>query len=70
MTIRRGILKSFNSMTYRADIQVDGSLNTRITGVPTSRAIASGDMTAGRFVALLALDEANPDDAVVIAVWT
>jgi hypothetical protein len=70
MTIRKGVLKAFNAGTFKADVQLDGSLNTRITSVPTSRAIASGDMTAGRFVAVLALDEANPDDCVVIAVWT
>lgn len=70
MTIRRGILKSFNSTTYRADIQVDGTLSAWLTSVPTSRAVAAGEMIAGRQVAVLALDEANPDDAVVIAVWT
>lgn len=70
MTIRRGTLKSFNAGTYRADVQLTGSLSTYLTGVAVSRAIASGEMVTGRNLALLFFEEGNPSDAVVTAVWT
>jgi len=70
MTVRKGVLKAFTAGTYLADVLLDGSLSNKLTSVPTSRAIASGDMTAGRFVAVLQLDPANPSDHVIIAVWT
>jgi hypothetical protein len=69
MEIRRGILKAFNSGTYLADVQIIGSLATYLTSVPTSRDIASGDMVAGRNVAILFFDPSNPTDAVITAVW-
>ncbi len=67
---RRATLKSFNSTTYKATIQVAGSLSTWLDNIPVSRAIPSAEMTAGRSVAVLFFDPANPDDAVVVAVWT
>jgi hypothetical protein len=38
--------------------------------VPVARNIASGELTAGRNVALLLFDPANPKDIVLAAVWT
>jgi len=38
--------------------------------VPVSRGIPTGEMITGRNVAVLFLDPGNPDDAVVVAVWT
>ena len=70
MRIRRGVLKAFNATSYLADVQVAGSLATWLTGVTVARNIASGELVAGHKVALLYFDEANPDDAVVAAVWT
>ncbi len=37
---------------------------------PTNRGIPSGEMSAGRKVAVAALDDANPSDMVIVAVWT
>jgi len=68
--IKKGILKSFNSGTYLATVQIEGSLSVWLENIPTSRAIASGDMVAGRNVAVLFHDAGNPSDCVVIAVWT
>ena len=67
--IKRGTLKSFDSGTYKATIQVQGSLSTWLTDIPTSRAIATAEMVAGRSVAILFLEPSNPLQAVVIAVW-
>ena len=68
--IRKGILKAFDSGTFLASVQLIGSLSVYLDNVPTSRAIASGDMVTGRNVAVLFLDPSNFLDAVVIAVWT
>jgi len=68
--IKIGILKSFNETTYLATVQIAGSLSVWLEDIPTSRAIASGDMVTGRNVAVLFIDPNNFSDAVVIAVWS
>ena len=68
--IRKGVLKSFDSDTYIATVQIAGSLSVWLDGVPVSRGIPSGEMVTGRNVFLQFLDPGNPDDAVVVAVWT
>ena len=68
--IKIGILKSFNETTYLATVQIAGSLSVWLEDIPTSRAIASGDMVTGRNVAVLFIDPSNFSDAVVIAVWS
>jgi len=67
--IKKGILKSFNSDTYLATVQIAGSLSVWLENIPTSRAIASADMVTGRNVAVLFLDPSNFSDAVIVAVW-
>jgi hypothetical protein len=67
--IRSGILRSFNSGTYIATVQLTESLLLNMD-VATSREIASGDMVAGRKVGIAFFDPANPADAVLFAVWT
>jgi hypothetical protein len=68
--IKKGILKSFDSDTYLATVQIAGSLSVWLENIPTSRAIPAAEMTAGRNVAVLFHDVGNPSDCVVIAVWT
>lgn len=68
--IMPGTLKSFNSGTYKARVTLTGSLQMSLDNVPVSRAIPSGEMVAGRKVALVLLDETKATDAVVVAVWT
>ncbi len=70
MRIRRGEVKSFDSGAYTATVQVAGSLSVWLSGVPVARNIASAEMVAGRRCAVLLFDEPNPQDAVVIAVYT
>jgi hypothetical protein len=67
--IKKGILKSFDSGTYLASVQIIGSLSVWLDNVPTSRAIANTDMVAGRNVAVLFINPSNFSDAVIIAVW-
>jgi len=70
MEIRRGILQSFDDGTYLATVAMTGSLSVWLEGVPVSRAIPDAEMVTGRHVAVLFFDAANPNDAVICAVWT
>ncbi len=68
--IKKAILKSFDSTTYTASVQIWGSLSMWLKEVPVSRAIPSAEMQVGRACAILFFSPANPKDAVVVAVWT
>ncbi len=70
MDIRAATLKSFDAGGWTADLQVDGSLSVWLREVPVSRGIPAAEMTAGRRCAVVVFDDANPQDAVVAAVFT
>jgi len=65
----KGILKAFNSTTYVATVQLIGSLSVWVD-IPTNRGIETTNMTAGRKVVVASVDPANPNDLVVVAVYT
>lgn len=69
MEIKRGTVKSFDAGSYKATVQMAGSLSVWLEGVTVARNIAAAEMTAGRKCAVLFFDAANPDDAVVVAVY-
>jgi hypothetical protein len=69
MEIKRGTVKGFDSGTYRATVQVAGSLSVWLEDVPVARNIPTSEMTAGRSCALIFFDPTNPQDAVVVAVY-
>ena len=64
-----GILKTWDSATYKAGVQLVGSLTTYFDSVNVARNIADADMVIGRQV-ILAIPGSNTRDAVVIAVYT
>lgn len=68
--VKKGLLKSFDSGTYTATVQIAGSLSVWLDNVPVSRGIPTGEMVTGRNVAVIFLDPGNPSDAVLVAVWT
>jgi hypothetical protein len=70
MEMRRGVLRAFDSGTYKATVEVVGSLATYLTGVPVARNIGSAELITGRSVALLLFDPSNPNAMVVAAVWS
>ena len=70
MSLRKGVLKSFNSGDYTATVQMAGSYKAYLEGVAVARNIPTGEMTAGRKVAVIFFDEHNPREAVVVAVYT
>jgi hypothetical protein len=65
----KGVLKGFDSGTYTATVQVDGSIGYFLTGVPVSRAIPGAEMVNGRTVAVLFFSPDNPDDALVTGIY-
>ena len=70
MKMKRGTLRDFDSGAYEATVEIPGSISVWLTGVPVARNIDAGELVAGRQVALLLFDPANPNDAVLAAVWT
>jgi hypothetical protein len=68
--IRKGEVKTFDSGSYTATVQVAGSLSVWLEGVPVARNIPAAEMVAGRACAVLFFDPSNPKDAVVLAVYT
>ncbi len=70
MKLAKGTLKAFDSATYKATVQLAGSLPVWLEGVNVARNIASAELIAGRGCAVLFFDEGNPADAVLFAVFT
>lgn len=70
MSIRKGVVKSFDSGAYTATVQVAGSLAVWLEDVPVARNIPSAEVVAGRNCAVIFFDDANPKDAVLAAVYT
>ncbi len=70
MELRRGVVKSFDAGTYRATVQLAGSLAVWLEGIAVARNIPSAEMVAGRSCALVFFDPANPGDGVIVAVYT
>ncbi len=70
MSLRKGVLQSFNSGNYTATVQLAGSYKVYLEGVTVARNLPTGEMTAGRKVAVIFFDEHNPREAVVVAVYT
>ena len=68
--IKKAILKSFNATDYTAVVQVVGSLSSWLEDVPVSRGIPAAEMVASRACTLLFFDPSNPNDSVIVAVWT
>jgi hypothetical protein len=67
--IYHATLTSFDSGTYLAVVQLGRSPDTTLSGVPTSRAIAAGNMVAGKVVALVLFDPNNSADAMIVGVF-
>lgn len=69
MAVLRGSIVSFDSTPHTASVRLDGSAPQTVDSVAVSRAIASGEMTAGRKVLVDTGDHNHPSDFVVTAVW-
>ncbi|MBI2304695.1 MAG: hypothetical protein HYU86_08130 [Chloroflexi bacterium] len=69
MEVKRGVVKAFDSNTYRATVQVAGSLPVWLEGVAVARNIPAGEMVAGRYCALIFFNPANPADALLVGIY-
>jgi len=63
-----GILKTFNSTTHKAGVQLVGSLTTYLDDIAVATNIAAEAMIIGNYV-LVAIPGGNPRDACVVASW-
>ena len=66
--IQIGILKNFDSGTYKAGVQFAGSLTTYFDDINVAKNIPSSALVIGNYV-ILAIPGGNPKDACVIATW-
>jgi hypothetical protein len=70
MSLRKGVLKGFNSGNYTATVQLAGSYKAYLDGIAVARNLPSAEMVLGRKVAVIFFDESNAKEAVVVAVYT
>jgi hypothetical protein len=69
LTVKKAILRDFDSGTYTATIEITGSAKTYLEGVPVARNLPLSEMSTGRKLAVLFFDEHNTKDGVVFAVY-
>ncbi len=69
MSLKKALLKSFNSGDYTATIQLAGSFKVYLEGIAVARNLPAAEMALGRKVAVIFFDDHNPKEAVVIAVY-
>ncbi len=70
MSLRKGVLKSFNSGAYTATVQLTSRYKVYLEDVAVARNLPSAEMVSGRKIAVVFFDEHNVKEAVVIAVYT
>jgi len=69
MSLKKGLLRSFDAVSYTATVALSGSRQASLEGVAVARNIAQTQMVAGRSVAVFFPDEHNAKEAVVVAVF-
>lgn len=70
MSLKKAVLKSFDSGSYTATIQLAGSHKAYLEDIAVARNLPAAEMATGRKVAVVFFDENNPGEAAVIAVYT
>jgi len=66
--LQLGILKTWNSTTHKAGVQLVGSLTTYLDDIAVATNIAAEAMIIGNYV-LVAIPGGNPRDACIVASW-
>ncbi len=69
MDIRSATIRGWDAGTYTATVEIAGSLPVYLAGVPVARNIAGAEVVSGRPCAVLFFDEADPAEAVIIAIY-
>jgi alpha-D-ribose 1-methylphosphonate 5-triphosphate synthase subunit PhnI len=70
MSLRKAVLKSFNSGDYTATIQLAGSYKTYLEDIAVARNLPASEMALGRKVVVVFFTEYNAKEAVVVGVYT
>ena len=70
MKISKAVLKSFNSGSYTATVQLASSYKVYLEDITVARNLPLAEMVAGRKVVVVFFDENNAREALVIAVYT
>ena len=70
MSLRKALLRNFDSGNYTATVQLAGSHKIYLEGVAVARNIPAAEMALGRKVAVIFFDEHNAKEAVIVAVYT
>ena len=70
MKMKKAELKSFNATNYTATVRLANGYKVYLEDVAVARNLPSGEMVAGRQVAVVFFDENSPKEAVVTAVYT
>ncbi len=69
MRLRKATLKSFNSSSYTAIVQLAGSYKVYLEDVAVARNLPGVEMVVGRKVVMAFFDQHNAREAVVVAVY-
>ena len=69
MSLRKAILKSFDSGTYTATIQVSGSQKVYLEEIAVARNIPAAEMVNGRKLIVAFFNEHRLREAVVVGVY-
>jgi hypothetical protein len=67
-TIKKAIIKTYDSGSHEAAIQIAGSLAVWLEAVAVATDIPAAEVQAGRECSVLFFSDDNPDDAVVFTV--
>ncbi|MDX9803637.1 MAG: hypothetical protein RBS96_06385 [Dehalococcoidales bacterium] len=69
MKIKEAHLIGFDSINYRAEVQLVSSLKAYLSGITVANNISANQMLPGRKLLINFIDGYNPRSAVVIAVF-
>ena len=64
-----GIIKVYNNLAKRADVQLYGSLNTYLSNIPVNKSIPSADLVVGARCKIDILQEGNSELYIVAYVF-
>jgi len=70
MDMRKAVLRSFDSGSYTATVQIAGSQKVYLEGITVARNLPAAEMALSRNVAVIFFDGHNAREAVVVAVYT
>jgi hypothetical protein len=67
--LKKAVLRSFDSGSYTAVIELVGSGKVYLEDVTVARSVPLTEMVVGREIVVVFFDEHNAKDAVVVAVY-